>query len=408
MRHQPAWLLLLSNPTKDISQDSIKANYSAILGSVLRKAAAISSSLGTITLLDVALPCPEVYESNTLRYSYMQNLLGQLYSLICLLCTEQSIDVEYGNDVDVRILLFQASSLDRPERHQEITDRSYEGPIVSLQRLAHCSRLWQGVYSIDDDNGESLLKLFLSLRESSPESNKERLTVERISTSLPHISSDQESVESYNDLNRALHKSVAVGGTFDHLHVGHKLLLSMTALVLSQAEPPGNGQNRSITVGITGDKLLEKKKFRNYLQDWHQRQAAVQTFLEAFLVEEAPSHHDSSVQIGHTELDQQRVVSSSWLSGLVIRYVEIFDAFGPTITEEKISALILSAETRTGGKAVNEKRAEKGWPMLDVFEVDVLDFSSKDASASEMDGFQNKISSTEIRRRLGERMAKAD
>ncbi|KAL8995009.1 MAG: hypothetical protein Q9188_006908 [Gyalolechia gomerana] len=177
----------------------------------------------------------------------------------------------------------------------------------------------------------------------------------------------------------------------------------MTALVLSLAGALGIGQNRSITVGITGDKLLENKKFRDYLQDWHQRQATVQTFLEAFLVVEAPSHYTLSDQKEETEGTRQRVVSSFWLSGLVVRYVEIFDAFGPTITDETISALVLSEETRTGGRAVNEKRAQKGWPALDVFEVDVLDFSNKDASTSEINDFQNKISSTEIRRRLGER-----
>lgn len=360
--------------------------------------------------MDVALPCPDVYESKTLHYSYLQNLLGHFYSLVCLLCTEQYIDVQYGNDVDVRILLFQASSLDGPDRQQEkATDREYDGPIVSLQRLARCRTLWQRVCSVDNENGDFLLKLFLSLREPSLNRSEEDLIIERFSTAnLPHTSGDQESIESHKGLTRALHDSVAVGGTFDHLHVGHKLLLSMTALVLGLAEPLGTGQHRSITVGITGDKLLEKKKFPDFLQDWHQRQTAVQTFLEAFLVVKAPLHHESSVQDGNTKLAKQRVVSSSWLSGLVVRYVEIFDAFGPTIEDEKISALILSAETRAGGKAVNEKRAEKGWPMLDIFEVDVLDFSSKDASASKVDDFQNKISSTEIRRRLGERMGRTD
>ncbi|KAL8934411.1 MAG: hypothetical protein Q9211_005240 [Gyalolechia sp. 1 TL-2023] len=413
-RHQPpSWLLLLPGPPKDISQESIRASYASIISQVLRKAANISSSIATVAVLDVALPCPDVYDSKRVYYSYLKDLLGQLYSLICLLCTEHSIDVESGNDVDVRVLLFQASFLDGSERHQEpATDSSYAGPIVSLQRLARCRKLWQRVCSVDVENGELLLQLFLRLRETSIDSDKERLVVERISTecSSPALT-DPAPVKIHQGLTRALHQSVAVGGTFDHLHVGHKLLLSMTALVLGLAEPPGNGQHRSITVGITGDKLLENKKFRNHLQDWHQRQVIVQTFLEAFLfLEDSSSHHTSSDPCGETQVAQQRVVSTAWSSGVVVQYVEIFDAFGPTIADETISALVLSEETRAGGRAVNEKRAEKGWPALDVFEVNVLDFSKTDASTSEeeKEEFRNKISSTEIRRRLCEKARRAD
>ncbi|KAL8934046.1 MAG: hypothetical protein Q9216_006098 [Gyalolechia sp. 2 TL-2023] len=265
--------------------------------------------------------------------------------------------------------------------------------------------------TLDDVNGELLLQVFLRLRGPNLDSDQEQFVIDRISSQgPPQIIDDPASAKRHSGSIRPLHTSVAVGGTFDHLHVGHKLLLSMTALVLSLAEPSGNEQNRSITVGITGDKLLAKKKFCDYLQDWHQRQAAVQAFLEAFLVIEAPSHQNLSDQTGKQEGTQQRRVSSSWLSGLVVHYVEIFDAFGPTITDETISALVLSAETRAGGRAVNEKRAEKGWSALDVFEVDVLDLSSKDVGASEeeMDDFRNKISSTEIRRRLCEKTRRAD
>lgn len=37
---------------------------------------------------------------------------------------------------------------------------------------------------------------------------------------------------------------VAVGGTFDHLHAGHKILLTMTALL----------STKSMVVGVTGKK----------------------------------------------------------------------------------------------------------------------------------------------------------
>ena len=91
-------------------------------------------------------------------------------------------------------------------------------------------------------------------------------------------------------------------------------------------------------------------------------------------------------------------------SGLQIKFVEIWDPFGPTITDKDISALIISAETRSGGKAVNDKRAEKGWPGLEVLEVDVLDskdnVESAGQQAADKDDFHSKLSSTEIRRKL--------
>lgn len=42
---------------------------------------------------------------------------------------------------------------------------------------------------------------------------------------------------------------VAVGGTFDRLHAGHRILLAATALAATQA----------VYIGVTGPELLQKK-----------------------------------------------------------------------------------------------------------------------------------------------------
>lgn len=102
-------------------------------------------------------------------------------------------------------------------------------------------------------------------------------------------------------------------------------------------------------------------------------------------------------------------------STTTIDYTCIADPYGPTITNERISALVVSAETRAGGKAVNDKRAEKGWAELDVFEVDVLD-AQPGTGEDDVGGrdrpqdttLESKISSTEIRRRVAELKVKAD
>lgn len=75
----------------------------------------------------------------------------------------------------------------------------------------------------------------------------------------------------------------------------------------------------------------------------------------------------------------------------MVEAVEISDPFGPTITNEAISALVVSEDSAKGGEAVNGKRVEMGWRGLEVFTVDVVE------------GKGEKMSSTTIRRRLKER-----
>ncbi|KAL8920865.1 MAG: hypothetical protein Q9208_006037 [Pyrenodesmia sp. 3 TL-2023] len=411
IERQPSWLLLLPNLPKETTFENIKEAYASSISQALRKGADISASFATVTLLDIGLPCAKVYKSSDVHYSYLHQLLRQLYSLVCLLCTEHSIDVQYGNDVDVRLVLFQSPNLANPESlPANIEDNPSVEPIVSLHRLASCDRAWERVCSVASEDGELLLQIFLRLRNSSLDEKKGKLVIERL---MPESQSpslcDTTLIRPQETESRAHHESVAVGGTFDHLHIGHKLLLSLTAFVLSPTVASESKGKRSITIGITGDKLLENKKFREHLQDWYQRQAAVQAFLSALLVLDAPTEQ-TSTDNSEGEGNQQRAITASWASGLTIHCVEIFDQFGPTITDESITALVLSEETRAGGKAVNEKRAEKGWPALDIFEVDVLDMSNKNAGTpnEETQDFQNKISSTEIRRRLGKRSGTAN
>jgi phosphopantetheine adenylyltransferase len=99
-------------------------------------------------------------------------------------------------------------------------------------------------------------------------------------------------------------------------------------------------------------------------------------------------------------------LSASFRDGsITVQCVVIQDAFGPTITVEQIDALVVSGETRSGGKAVNDKRAEKGWKALEVFEVDVLNAREVEESAetaSKTEDFASKISSTAIRQRRAE------
>jgi pantetheine-phosphate adenylyltransferase len=65
-------------------------------------------------------------------------------------------------------------------------------------------------------------------------------------------------------------RNVAVGGTFDRLHAGHRLLLAATALVAIEG----------IYVGVTSDKLLINKRNKDLLEAYDVREAAAVDYMQ--------------------------------------------------------------------------------------------------------------------------------
>jgi phosphopantetheine adenylyltransferase len=60
-----------------------------------------------------------------------------------------------------------------------------------------------------------------------------------------------------------------LGGTFDHLHAGHKIMLTVAAASAAA----------SLTVGLSVDELLAKKKCAAQLQTFDARAAALRDFV---------------------------------------------------------------------------------------------------------------------------------
>ncbi|KAJ2157570.1 hypothetical protein GGF46_004411 [Coemansia sp. RSA 552] len=156
---------------------------------------------------------------------------------------------------------------------------------------------------------------------------------------------------------------VAVGGTFDHLHAGHKILLTATALAAT----------KRIVCGISTDALLQKKKHRELLEPYRQRELNVLLFLRKIRKD------------------------------LIVELVPISDPYGPTASDPSIGALVVSQETLGGSSALNVRRSENGLLPMCLLPVDLLAASdAADAMVSQVDTGL-KISSTAIRAALAKR-----
>ncbi|KAL5533106.1 hypothetical protein ACEPAF_4882 [Sanghuangporus sanghuang] len=177
-------------------------------------------------------------------------------------------------------------------------------------------------------------------------------------------SSEQPPIEPPNDYIEASasHSStfpvVALGGTFDHLHSGHKILLSMAAWIA----------NEKVIIGVTGDKLLQNKSNKEVLESLEVRMERVRRFMEFFK------------------------------PGLVYDVVPIDDVYGPTAVDPNIQALVVSKETLAGASAIAKFRKEKNLPELECFVIDVISATSANLDAEDMEMLREaKMSSTFIR-----------
>ena len=384
-------------------------------GPAIRQALLVASRLDRKSApasLDVAVmykdPSPGNLQSTAIDYNQFQNSLALMYKLICVICTEESIDIEYGNDVETLVLLVD-DARDGGDDSVDHNKGASPGPLVTLRALARCHRPWTRIYAIATEDGEVLLHSFLQVRNSPSLESQPRLEVTRLDPGPGSGASNQKPLSRVSLPPRTWQafKCVAVGGTFDHLHAGHKLLLTVTALLLNAPDPRYATSDRSITIGITGDKLLQNKNFVDQMQDWDERQRTVERFLLGILDLRLPIDNLKSTDRASSPDTGGRIVRQYFESGLAINYDEIFDPFGPTISDPAIAALVVSGETRSGGQAVNDKREAQGWSPLEILEVDVLNVAGEDqvSSNSVAESYEGKISSTEIRRKLHYRQA---
>lgn len=137
----------------------------------------------------------------------------------------------------------------------------------------------------------------------------------------------------YRIPSSSLYNSVAVGGTFDGMHYGHRKLLT---LAISSVVPNGG----KLLIGITTDEMLKNKSFAELIPSLQERIKGVRDFVDTL----APGMKNC------------------------MKIVPITDAYGPpgSPTDSDVydgiandfDALILSHETLPTGRKLNKHRVE--------------------------------------------------
>ncbi|OJJ44572.1 hypothetical protein ASPZODRAFT_144538 [Penicilliopsis zonata CBS 506.65] len=388
----PYALLLLPSPPA-IVEEEVRDAYEEALASVFSTLSQSLDGTSCTATLDIALAIsglePASRQPRARVFQPLQHVLTNVYKLIIAVCASRSIELDGPGGIDARVVFVgdvdEGADGDRAQRL---------GPILSLQTLATSARSWNSIFFVDTASGRKLLNAFTGSLQSPVHTY-----------GVPGGKSDEASsntllLASEGPQGVARHYSVAVGGTFDHLHIGHKLLLTATALALDRVVETDTGRDRSITVGVAADELLAKKKYIEFLESWDQRYRRTASFLTSIIDFSPPQDSAPRVQEVLEPGPNGKYVLLRLRTDLVLKLVQFSDIYGPTITDQQISALVVSRETRAGGQAVNTERAKQGWQELEIFEVDVLNSGTAAAlAASRPDSFETKISSTEIRRR---------
>lgn len=140
------------------------------------------------------------------------------------------------------------------------------------------------------------------------------------------------------------------------MHLGHKLLLTQACLVTSEV----------LHIGITGDALLQKKAYSEFLEPFDTRKSRVLNFVSVLY------------------------------PYLKIKVFELSDPIGVAGTNALIEACILTREVEKGGKMINDARQLNGLAAVDLLFVDMI---LADADSQEKN-YSNKLSSTNIREYL--------
>src|SRR6056297_1363081 len=110
---------------------------------------------------------------------------------------------------------------------------------------------------------------------------------------------------------------VGLGGTFDHLHPGHKTLLKTAFKV-----------GKKVAIALTTEKLLQEKEFADRLQDYETRKSNLVHYIEKTLC----------------------------IDSIDYDILPLNDPFGPAIIDPRLEAHVSSMETYKMAMEINKLR----------------------------------------------------
>ena len=123
---------------------------------------------------------------------------------------------------------------------------------------------------------------------------------------------------------------VAMGGTFDVIHNGHMALLKKSFSISSK-----------VIIGLSSDQLAIKRG-KSLVNDYSKRFSLLESAIEK-------NFPNSSYEISKLEND-----------------------FGPAVVEGSVKALVVSEETSAKGLHLNELRAERNLPPVEIVVVPMV------------------------------------
>jgi pantetheine-phosphate adenylyltransferase len=120
---------------------------------------------------------------------------------------------------------------------------------------------------------------------------------------------------------------VCIGGTFNPLHKGHKILIDKAFEI--------TGKQGSVFIGITTGEIIKGKQG---IKPFEERKKAVEQYL----------------------------YEKGFIERAIVK--PITDKYGPS-TEEEFDAIVVSPETRKTAEEINEKRKQKGIKQLKIIQI---------------------------------------
>ncbi|MCL1965948.1 MAG: pantetheine-phosphate adenylyltransferase [Candidatus Bathyarchaeota archaeon] len=139
------------------------------------------------------------------------------------------------------------------------------------------------------------------------------------------------------EIKKKQFNTVAVGGTFDELHKGHKMLLKKAFQV-----------GEHVIVGLSSDEFVAKMNKPHKTASYNERLEALTCFLEK-------AGYKNRFQIS-----------------------PLHDSYGLTLNKDKnIDALIVSQETVKICEIINKKRVETALPPLSIIQISLVPAENK-------------------------------